>query len=112
MKSIIATGILLGFGTAAVAGPYVNVESNSGFAGSDHSASSIESHVGFEGDNWYVQAGPALVLPEAGDTEIELSGKVGGSVPVSDALSAYGELSFLTGGTNSYGVKAGAKYNF
>ena len=112
MKSIIATGILLGFSTAAVAGPYVNVESNSGFSGSDHSASSIESHVGFEGDSWYVQAGPALIVPEGGDTEVELSGKIGGSYPVSDALSAYGELSFLTGGDNSYGVKAGAKYNF
>tara|TARA_R100000988_G_C3929770_1_gene130850 strand:+ start:280 stop:618 length:339 start_codon:yes stop_codon:yes gene_type:complete len=112
MKSIIATGILLGFSTAAVAGPYVNVESNSGFLGSDHSASSIESHVGFEDDSWYIQAGPALVLPEGGDTEIELSGKVGASIPVNEALSAYGELSFLTGSKNSYGVKAGAKYNF
>ena len=112
MKSIIATGILLSFGTSAIAGPYVNVESNSGFAGSDHAASTVESHVGFEGSNYYVQAGPALVLPEGGDTDIEFSGKVGGSVPVNEALSAYGELSFLTGSKNNYGIKAGAKYSF
>tara|TARA_R100001460_G_scaffold42748_1_gene78928 strand:+ start:2586 stop:2924 length:339 start_codon:yes stop_codon:yes gene_type:complete len=112
MKSIIATGILLGFGTAAVAGPYVNVESNSGFAGSDYATTTIETHVGFEGDNWYIQAGPAYLLEDAGEADFELSGKVGASVPVNDSLSTYGELSFLTGEVNSYGVKAGAKYSF
>jgi hypothetical protein len=96
----------------AIAGPYANVESNTGFAGSDHSATTIETHGGYEGDNWFVQAGPALVLPEGGNTEIELSGKVGGSVPVSDKVDVYGEVSFLTGATNGYGLKAGAKYFF
>ena len=96
----------------AIAGPYVNVESNSGFAGSDHAATTIDNHVGYEGNNWYVQAGPALVLPEGGDTELELSGKVGGSVAASDNVDVYGEVSFLTGETNGYGLKAGAKYKF
>ena len=113
MKSIIATGFLLGMvHGAAVAGPYANVEVNSGFAGSDHSGTSIDNHVGYEGSNWYVQGGPTVVAPEGGDTEVELSGKVGGSVGLSDALTGYGELSFITGGTNSYGAKAGLKYTF
>ena len=36
MKSIIASGLLLGMAHgAAIAGPYVNVENNAGFTGSD-----------------------------------------------------------------------------
>jgi|SRR6056300_751449 hypothetical protein len=96
----------------AVAGPYANVEVNSGFSGSDHSGTTIDNHVGYEGSNWYVQGGPTIVAPEGGDTEIELSGKVGGSVKLAEQLSGYGELSFITGGTNSYGTKVGVKYAF
>ena len=81
----------------AIAAPFVNIESNTGFSGSDHSATSIENHVGYAGDGWFVQAGPALILPEEGDTEIEFSGKVGASTEVADGLDAYGEVSFLTG---------------
>ena len=35
---------------AALAGPYVNVESNSGFVGSDYSSSILETHLGYEGE--------------------------------------------------------------
>jgi outer membrane autotransporter protein len=41
MKSIIATGILLGFGTAAVAGPYVNIENNAGLTGSINASDNV-----------------------------------------------------------------------
>ena len=113
MKSIIAAGFLLGCAQGAIAGPYANIEANSGFFGSDYGGTATDVHVGYEGDNWYVQAGPALLQPDGLDGEIELSGKIGGSYPVSDALSVYGEFSFLTGDVaNGYGTKVGAKYNF
>ena len=113
MKSIIASGLLLGMAHgAAIAGPYVNSEINSGFSGSDHSGTTFENHVGYEGDNWYVQGGPVLVAPEGGDTEVELSGKVGGSIGVAENLTGYGEVSFTTGELNSYGTKVGLKYTF
>jgi len=47
MKSIIATaGILLSTAAPALAGPYVNVESNSGWAGNKYSSTRTEFHVG------------------------------------------------------------------
>jgi len=95
-----------------LAGPYANVETNSGFVGSDYSGSVTDVHVGYEGTNWYVQAGPALLAPDGEDGDVELSGKAGGSYGINEALSVYGEFSFLTGDTNGYGTKAGIKYNF
>ena len=95
-----------------LAGPYANVETNSGFVGSDYSGSVTDVHVGYEGSNWYVQGGPALLAPDGEDGDVELSGKAGGSSGINEALSVYGEFSFLTGDTNGYGTKAGLKYNF
>jgi hypothetical protein len=95
-----------------LAGPYANVETNSGFVGSDYSGSVTDVHVGYEGANWYVQGGPALLAPDGEDGDVELSGKAGGSYGINEALSVYGEFSFLTGDTNGYGTKAGLKYNF
>lgn len=113
MKSIIASGLLLGMAHgAAIAGPYVNVETNSGFVGNDYTGAATDVHVGVEGDNWYLQGGPALLTPDGADGDVELSGKAGGSYPVSDKLSVYGEFSFLTGDETNYGTKVGAKYNF
>jgi hypothetical protein len=111
MKSIIITGLLISAG-AAHAGPYANVEMNSGYSGSDFTGSATDVHVGYEGASWYVQGGPALLAPDGEDGDIELSGKAGGSYGINDALSVYGEVSFLTGDTTSYGTKAGLKYNF
>lgn len=113
MKSILASGLLLSFANAAIAGPYVNIEANSGWAGSSYGGSVIDNHIGYEGDNWYIQGGPSIVSPDGGDSEVELSGKVGGSVPLSEKLNAYGELSFITGDVdNGYGTKVGVKYSF
>ena len=62
MKTIIAAGILLASGSAALAGPYVNVESNSGRYGNSYLGTVIESHIGYEGvigetgADWYVQS--------------------------------------------------------
>ena len=113
MKSIIAAGFLLGCAQGAIAGPYANIEANSGFFGSSYGGTATDVHVGYEGDNWYVQGGPALLQPNGVDGDVELSGKIGGNLPVNDALSVYGEVSFMTGDyENSYGTKIGAKYNF
>ena len=47
------------------------------------------------------------------DGDVELSGKAGGSYGLTEALSVYGEVSFVTGeDENGYGTKVGAKYNF
>jgi hypothetical protein len=114
MKSIIASGLLLGMAHgAAIAGPYANIEANSGFFGSNYSGTATDVHVGYEGTNWYVQGGPTLIQPDGTEGDVELSGKAGGSYDVNDALSVYGEVSFITGEyVNSYGTKIGAKYKF
>lgn len=102
---------------AAIAGPYVNVESNLGWAGSDFGGGIHEAHVGWEGSNgvasYYIQGGPAYLTPDAADGELEFSAKLGGSVAASEKVTVYGELSMLTGEeTNGYGAKAGVKYAF
>tara|TARA_B100001559_G_C16106388_1_gene441851 strand:+ start:81 stop:434 length:354 start_codon:yes stop_codon:yes gene_type:complete len=117
MKSIIAAGILLASGSAAIAGPYANIESNSGWSGSDFEGSTIEIHKGYEGGlgengSWFVQGGPAIVAPDGGDTTAEFSGKVGASYDVSETVEVYGEYSFITGDEFGSGVKVGATYNF
>lgn len=117
LKPILAACAALATGSAAVAGPYVNVETNAGFYGSDYMGATTDLHVGFEGStgasSWYVQGGPAIVNPDGVDADLELSGKVGASFAVSPKLSFYGELSGVTGDSaNSYGAKAGAKYAF
>jgi outer membrane autotransporter protein len=62
---------------------------------------------------WYVQAGPSLVAPDGGDTDTEFSGKAGIGAPLTDDLSVYGEISFLTGDDDTnYGTKVGVKYSF
>ena len=110
------------FAGAAMAGPYVNAESNSGFAGSNYGGSTIETHLGVEGAlggnvTGYAQLGPNFVLPDGGDSEVELSGKVGINIAATDNLGIYGEVWGST--TNGFevdnlltNVKAGVKYSF
>ena len=119
MKSIILAAVAAPFIAApAIAGPYVNVEANSGFTGSDYEGTTTEAHVGYEGDlgenaGYYVQAGPAFVSEDGGETDTELSGKAGVSLAVSDAVEIYGEISFITDeDDNGYGTKLGATYRF
>ena len=100
----------------AFAAPYVNVEANSGFTGSDYTGTATDFHVGVdgaEGDaSWYLQGGPTVVSPDGGESETILTAKVGGGVGVTEALSVYGEISAAFDDTNSYGTKAGLKYRF
>ena len=128
LKTLIASGVAVSavvLGSPAIAGPYVNVENNAGFAGGDgldmdFVGSTTDFHVGIEGGDkasWYMQAGPALISPDGGDADVEFSGKIGGSVVVSadEKLSIYGEISFITVDdfdAANVGTKIGAKYSF
>ncbi len=104
---------------AALAGPYVNVETNAGWVGDDYTAATTDLHVGFEGEagaaSYYIQAGPAIVAVDGQETDTQFSGKAGIGVPVSDAIGVYGEMSFLTTEDEDdfgLGGKLGVKYNF
>jgi len=124
MKSLLIAGAAAAFvGPAAMAGPYVNIESNASFTGTDYNATTTEFHVGYEGDlsdnaGYYAQLGPALVSVDGEDRSTELSGKVGVDVALSDNLSAYGEVAFLTQDEANFdedlrvGTKLGIKYSF
>jgi hypothetical protein len=106
--------------SAALAGPYVNVEANSGWTGSDYTGTTTDAHLGYEGTvgaaAWYVQGGVSLVSPDGGETDTVPSGKAGIGAPITDALGAYGEVSFIGSGDDDidrgYGAKLGLKYNF
>jgi len=106
---------------AAIAGPYVNVEANSGWTGSNYNGTVTDAHVGYEGAlgdaaSYYVQAGASVVSPDGGESDTVPSGKAGLGVGVTDDLGVYGELSFLGSGNSDidrgYGAKIGAKYSF
>lgn len=119
IKSALAAAAALSLApAAALAGPYVNVEANSGFTGSDYNGTVTETHVGYEGGlgenaGYYVQAGPAFVAEDGADVDTELSGKAGVSVGVTEQVDIYGEVSFITGeDDNGYGTKLGVKYTF
>lgn len=117
MKSIIASGLLLGMAHgAAIAGPYVNIENNAGFTGSDFTGHQTDFHVGYEASgevgSFYIQGGPSIAVPDAGDSDTFVTAKVGGSVNASEKVSVYGELSAAFDDVNSYGTKAGVKYSF
>ena len=109
------------FAGAAFAGPYVNVETNAGWTGADYTGATTDFHVGYEGAlgesaSYYVQGGASLVSPDGGDNDTVPSGKAGLGVALSDALGAYGEVSFQGSGDSSvdrgYGTKVGLKYSF
>ena len=107
--------------TAAMAGPYVNVEANSGWTGSAYGGTALDNHIGYEGAlgesaSYYVQGGATVKLPDGGEAKWVPSGKAGVGVALTDALGAYAEVSFVGSGIagvdRSYGTKAGLKYSF
>ena len=109
------------FAGAAIAGPYVNVETNAGWTGSDYTGATTDFHVGYEGAlgdsaSYYVQGGASLVSPDSGSDDTVPSGKAGIGVAVTDSVGLYGEVSFIGSGDSSvdrgYGGKLGVKYNF
>jgi hypothetical protein len=107
IKTAFAAAAALAFApAAALAGPYVNVEANSGFTGSNYTGTNTDLHVGYEGPlgesaSYYVQAGATVISPDGGDV---------------DTVPSYGEVSFQGSGDSSvdrgYGTKVGLKYSF
>ncbi len=122
IKSVFAATAALSMSAgAAFAGPYVNVETNAGWTGSNYTGATTDFHVGYEGAlgesaSYYVQGGASLITPDGGTDETVPSGKAGVGVALSDALGAYGEVSFVGSGDSNidrgYGAKLGLKYSF
>ena len=123
IKSVFAATAALSLSAgAAVAGPYVNVETNAGWAAEDYTGATTDIHVGYEGAlgdtaSYYVQGGPAVVAVDGEDAETEFSGKAGIGVEVTEALGVYGEVSFITTEIDgddelALGGKLGVKYAF
>ena len=122
IKSVFAAAAALSMSaTAAFAGPYVNVEANSGFTGSSYNGTATDLHVGYEGAigesaSYYVQGGATVITPDGGESDTVPSGKAGVGVSLTEALGAYGEVSFVGSGDEDldrgYGAKLGVKYSF
>ena len=124
IKSVFAATAALSMSAgAAFAGPYVEVENNAGFTGSDFEGSVTETHVGYEADlgsdaAWYVQAGPAFVSPDGEETTTELSGKIGIGADVSEHVNLYAEIAAQTQDEINFdedlniGTKVGIRYTF
>ena len=122
IKSVFAATAALSMSAgAALAGPYVNVETNAGWTGSDYSGAATDVHLGYEGPigergSYYVQGGIVILSPDGEDMDVAPSGKAGLGYALTDTLGAYGELSFAGSGDSDvdkgYGAKVGLKYNF
>ena len=75
-------------------------------------------HIGYEGGDgtygFYLQGGPAMVSPDGGDVEMELSGKIGGSVQATEQLWCLwrNQLHHWLMKMPAFGTKIGAKYSF
>ena len=106
------------FSAPVMAGPYVNVESNANYTGSDYESRSTDLHIGYEnnlGDlAYYIQGGKTINAVDGVDSESNFSGKLGGSISATDKLGVYGEVSFsqVEDADNNYATKIGAKYSF
>ena len=122
IKYSLAAAVAVPFiSTAAVAGPYVNLETNSKLTGTDYGSTTSHLHAGYTDklgskSTWYVQAGPAVVAADGEPAVYEYSGKAGIKTKLSDNLKSYVEVSFMTvdqgGEDNKYGTKAGLTYSF
>ena len=122
MKTILISTAAVFAAAPVLAGPYINVESNSGFNAGDYTSTLLEKHVGYEGElgekaSWYVQGGPALEFVDGSGTESKVSGKVGAEVALTEKVDAYGEFAVVSDdgwdiGDSDLGLKAGFKYTF
>ena len=121
-KSVFAATAALSVSAgAAFAGPYVNVETNAGWTGSDYNGTATDLHLGYEGAlgesaSYYVQGGATVVSPDGAESDTVPSGKAGLGLALTDSLGAYGEVSFVGSGDSDidrgYGGKLGVKYSF
>ena len=123
IKSVFAATAALSMSAgAALAGPYVNVETNAGYTGNDYNSAVTDLHIGYEGAigenaGYYIQGGPAIVAVDGQENDTEISGKAGVGVDLTEQVNVYGEVSFLTDDQSfsddlGLGIKAGVKYSF
>ena len=104
--------------TPAMAGVYINAESNASYTGNNYTGRNTDLHLGYENSvgslGYYIQGGPAFTSPDGADGNTNFSGKLGGSVAASEKFDVYGEVSFLTDevADTAYGTKIGAKFKF
>tara|TARA_B100002019_G_C21229136_1_gene579070 strand:+ start:181 stop:552 length:372 start_codon:yes stop_codon:yes gene_type:complete len=122
IKTAFAAAAALAFApAAALAGPYVNVETNAGWTGTNYTGATTDFHVGYEGElgesaAWYVQGGASYLAPDGADSDTVPSGKAGISVAATESVGVYGEVSFVGSGDSDidrgYGGKLGVKYSF
>lgn len=119
LKTLIVSGAAVSaavLASPALADVYVNPEFNGGSYGDDWLGGVLNLDVGFEGAHgaysYYLQGGPAITMPDGADQELELAGKIGGSIQASEKVAVYGELSGMTGDELSIGTKLGMKYSF
>ena len=104
--------------TPAMAGVYVDAESNASYTGNDYTSRTTDLHIGYEGEvgqlGYYIQGGPALQAADGVDGTTDFSGKGGVSIDATEKLAVYGEVSFLTDEDTdtAYGTKIGATYKF
>lgn len=103
--------------TAALAGPYANVENSTDFFGGSFDGALTEFHVGYETEvsedgTAYIQFGPALTSPTDSGTSIDFSAYVGGEVSANERTTVYGELGLLTGTDTGLSTEVGVRYDF
>ena len=102
----------------AMAGVYINAESNGSYTGNNFTSRTNDLHIGYEDSvgksGYYIQGGPAFTSPDGADGNTNFSGKLGGSIAASEKFDVYGEVSFLTDevADTAYGTKIGAKFKF
>ena len=102
----------------AMAGVYINAESNGSYTGNNFTSLTSDLHIGYEDTvgklGYYIQGGPAFTSPDGADGNTNFSGKLGGSIAASEKFDVYGEVSFLTDevADTAYGTKIGAKFKF
>ena len=94
IKTLIASGVAVSaaaLASPALAGTYLNIENNAGYQ-DGYQGSTTDLHVGYEGGDgiygFYIQGGPAIDA-EGGDTDMKVSGKIGGSVQVAENASLW-----------------------
>ena len=106
------------FSSPVLAGPYVNVETNADYTGSDYTSRATDLHIGYENGlgslAYYVQGGKTINAADGVESDSNFSGKLGASVSATEKLGLYGEVSFaqVEDADNTYGTKLGAKFSF
>lgn len=102
---------------------YVYTEVESDWTLGQYDGTSTTARFGYEGEvtdsaSLYLEAGPSFINPDGADLTTELGLEFGGEVAVTESLSAYGEVEFITNGevdlneSPDIGTKLGLIYSF